>query len=61
MKSFMIWMTVESANWMPATSSKATTSQCPTRPMRPVPMWAKSWATVVLPPEIRMEFGEVSR
>ena len=61
MKSLSMLTTVESDIWRPATSSNATTSHVPSSPTRPVDMLTNSWATVTLPPEIRIALGFDSR
>ena len=46
--------------FLPANSSKATTSQYPTRPMRPLELLTKSFGTVTSPPEMSIPWGENS-
>ena len=42
-----------------ANSSNATQSQYPTKPMRPLALLTKSFATVTSPPEMRMPLGKI--
>ena len=46
--------------FLPANSSKATQSQKPTSPIRPLELFTKSFAGVTSPPDIRMPCGENS-